>query len=144
MCPITTTTEATMTTTRKSNNRHNNNHSCMNSKLDQAIYYYTCHPIQWNIKLELLYPSIQLPLEHWINVVIPRFTTTICYHCILIQSVICGFDTSTTSTTLLSSHCCSNSSGNHNSDNKNNNNKMIHEKRKRVSIVSSICVHHIW
>ena len=41
----------------------------MTPKFDQAISYYTCHLIQWNIKWELLYPSIQMPLEHWINVV---------------------------------------------------------------------------
>ena len=44
---------------------------------------------------------------------------------------------------LLSRHRCSNSTGNHNSDNKNNN-KRIHEKRKRVSIVSRVCVRHTW
>ena len=44
---------------------------------------------------------------------------------------------------LLSSHRRHNSGGNHNSDNKNNN-KRIREKQKRVSIVSRVCVHHIW
>ena len=44
---------------------------------------------------------------------------------------------------LFSRHRCSNSTGNHNSDNKNNN-KMICEKGKQSSIVSRVCVHHIW
>ena len=112
----------------------------MNSKLDQAISYYTGHLIQWNIKWELLYPSIQMPLEHWINVVTkdlqPQYFTiassskVFYLQCIHILTVALTQAQQVQSLlVLLSSHHHSNSS-NHKS-----NNKMICENRKRVSIM---------